>query len=77
MALHNMEKRFIETNMRQSEIKQNFTLAQIAPQAVIDLKEIGGCEFAIPEFYFDMFYPGQGRRRVRALRLTIPYNSLY
>jgi len=72
MALHNMDKRFIETNTRQAEINQSFSLAQIAPQAIIDLKETGRCEFAVPEFYFDMFYPGQYRRRVRAVRLTIP-----
>jgi hypothetical protein len=72
MALNNMDKRFIETNTRQAEINQSFSLAQIAPQAIIDLKETGCCEFAIPEFYFDMFYPGQYRRRVRAVRLTIP-----
>jgi hypothetical protein len=72
MALNKMDKRFIETNTRQAEINQSFSLAQIAPQAIIDLKETGRCEFAIPEFYFDMFYPGQYRRRVRAVRLTIP-----
>lgn len=72
MALNKMDKRFIETNTRQAEINQSFSLAQVAPQAIIDLKETGRCEFAIPEFYFDMFYPGQYRRRVRAVRLTIP-----
>jgi hypothetical protein len=72
MALHNMDKRFVETNTRTAEINQSFSLVQIAPQAIIDLKETGHCEFAIPEFYFDMFYPGQYRRRVRAVRLTIP-----
>jgi hypothetical protein len=72
MALQNMDKRFIETNTRQAEINQSFSLAQIAPEAIIDLKETGHCEFAIPEFCFDMFYPGQYRRRVRAVRLTIP-----
>ena len=72
MSLHNMDRRFIETNTRQSEINQSFSLTQIDPQALIDLKEVGRCEFVIPEFYFDMFYPGQYRRRVRAVRLTIP-----
>ena len=72
MALSKMDMRFLETNTRQAEINQSFSLAQIAPQAIIDLKETGRCEFTIPEFYFDMFYPGQYRRRVRAVRLTIP-----
>lgn len=72
LALSNMDKRFVETSTRQAEINQTFSLAQIAPQALIDLKESGRCEFPIPEFYFDMFYPGQYRRRIRAVRLTIP-----
>ena len=72
MALHNMDKRFIETNTQQSEINQTFSVAQIDPEAIIQLKETGSCEFSIPEFYFDMFYPGHYRRRVRAVRLTIP-----
>jgi hypothetical protein len=72
LGLQNMEKRFIETNDRQAEINQSFSLAQIAPQALIDLKESGQSEFSLPEFYFDLFYPGQYYRRIRAVRLTIP-----
>jgi len=72
LALHNMERRFIETNSQQGEMNQSFSLAQIVPEALIRLRESGSCEFSIPEFYFDMFYPGQYRRRIRAVRLTIP-----
>jgi hypothetical protein len=72
MGLHNMDKRFIETNARPCEINQSFSLAQIDPKALIDFKEIGQCKFEIPELYFDLFYPGQYRRRIRAVRLTIP-----
>jgi len=72
MALNKMDRRYIETNTRQAEINQTFSLTQIAPQSILDLKETGRCEFTIPEFYFDIFYPGQYRRRVRAVRLTIP-----
>jgi hypothetical protein len=71
-ALQRMERRFIETNDRPQEINQSFSVAQIDPEAVITLKETGACEFALPELYFDLFYPGQYRRRIRAVRLTIP-----
>jgi hypothetical protein len=30
------------------------------------------CEVTIPEFYFDLYYPGHYRRRIRGVRLTIP-----
>lgn len=72
LALQRMERRFMETNARSAEINQSFSLGQLDPQALIALKEVGQCEFALPELLFDLFYPGQYRRRVRAVRLTIP-----
>ncbi len=72
LALQHMEKRFIETNARSAEINQSFSLMQIDPQALIELREVGRCELALPELFFDMFYPGQYRRRIKAVRLTIP-----
>jgi hypothetical protein len=72
MALNRMERSFIETDRRQAEINQSFSVGQIAPHALINLRESGSCEFLIPEFYFDLFYPGQYRRRIQAVRLTVP-----
>ncbi len=37
-----------------------------------DLRITGECSFSIPEWFFDLSYPGQYRRRVRAVRLTMP-----
>ncbi len=54
------------------EIDQAFSLKQIDPSAFLNLKTTGKCEFTIPELYFDLFYPGQYRRRVKSVRLTIP-----
>lgn len=72
MALNAMDRRYTETNVRQAEINQTFSLSQIAPDVLVGLKQSGSCEFTLPEFYFDMFYPGQYRRRIKAVRLTIP-----
>jgi hypothetical protein len=72
LTLQAMEKRYMETELRQAEINQSFSLVQIDPQALVTLKEVGTCTFAIPEFYFDLFYPGQYLRRIRAVRLSIP-----
>lgn len=71
-SLQQMEKRFIETNTRKLEINQNFSLMQIDPTALIKLKQTGSCQFELPEFYFDMYYPGQYRRKVQAVRISIP-----
>jgi predicted nucleotidyltransferase len=70
--LQNLERRFIETNYRSLEINQSFSLTQIAPTALIQLRETGSCEFDISEIFFDLFYPGHYRRKIKSVRLTIP-----
>ena len=70
--LQNLERKFIETNYRSLEIDQAFSLTQINPAALIQLKETGTCQFEIPEIFFNLFYPGHYRRRIKAARLTIP-----
>ncbi|MCB9706802.1 MAG: hypothetical protein H6711_33465 [Myxococcales bacterium] len=67
-----LERSFIETNFRGHEVDQAFSLQQIAPGALIALRRNGVCEFDVPELFFDLAYPGHYRRRVKAVRLTIP-----
>ena len=70
--LQNLERRYLETNYRSLEVDQTFALSQIAPDAIIALREDGECSFTIHELFFDLFYPGHYKRRIRAVRLTIP-----
>lgn len=70
--LQNLEQQFIESNYRNLEINQSFSLAQFAPAALVQLKENAECEFEVPELFFDLFYPGHYRRRIKSARLTIP-----
>ena len=70
--LQGLEQRYIEKNYRQLEIDQTFSLAQNAPDALQALRLTGECKFNIPEWLFDLTYPGQYRRRLKAARLTIP-----
>lgn len=70
--LENMERRFIETNYRTPEIDQAFSLGQVSAQALMSLRQNGECDFEIPEVFFDLFYPGQYKRRIKSVRLTIP-----
>jgi hypothetical protein len=70
--LQNLERRFIETNYRALEINQSFSLMQINPVALLELKATGTCEFTIPELFFDLYYPGHYRRQIKSARLTLP-----
>jgi hypothetical protein len=70
--LQRMERRYLETNYRTFEVDQSFSLLQLAPAALIELRQTGRCEFTVPEIAFDVVYPGHYRRRIRSVRLTIP-----
>lgn len=72
LALQSLERRFIETNHRSHEVDQAFSLHQISPAAIVQLRASGACEFDVPELFFDLAYPGHYRRRIKAVRLTIP-----
>jgi Tc toxin complex TcA C-terminal TcB-binding domain/Neuraminidase-like domain len=72
LDLQALERRFIETNYRTMEIEQSFPLTQLDPTALVTLRETGMCTFTVPEVLFDLAYPGQYRRRIKAVRLTIP-----
>jgi hypothetical protein len=72
LALQALERRFTETNYRSLEIDQSFSLTQIDPAALVRLRETGTCDFEVPELFYDLFYPGHYRRRIRSVRLTLP-----
>lgn len=70
--LQALDRRYLETNHRELEIEQPFPLSQLDPLALITLRETGICTFTVPEVAFDLAYPGHYKRRLRAVRLTIP-----
>ena len=72
LQLQQMEKAYIEKNVRDYEVNQSFSVAQINPEQLIQLRENGSCEFKIPEIFFNLFYPGQYKRIIKSVRLTIP-----
>ena len=70
--LQNFERRFLETNYRTQEPEQSFSLTQVDPSALVALRETGTCTFTIPDAFFNLAYPGQYRRRIKGVRLTVP-----
>jgi hypothetical protein len=67
-----MEVSFLERDRQGHEITLACSLAQIDPDAVVRLRQTGRTEFSLPEWWFDLYYPGQFRRTIRAVRLSIP-----
>lgn len=72
LQLQELEKKFIDENVRQPEITQTFSLAMLSPIELLKLRQTGSCEINIPEIAYEVLYPGQFRRTIKWVRLTIP-----
>ena len=72
LQLQRMEKAYLEKHTRDYEVTQSFSLVLLDPSALLALRQTGSCNFTIPEIAFDLFYPGQYKRLVKSVRLTIP-----
>ena len=72
LSLKQMERAYIDDNKRGYEITKNISLLFHDPMALITLKELGYCEFHLPEELFDLDYPGHYMRRIKSVSLTIP-----
>jgi hypothetical protein len=72
LQLQRMEKAYLEQHRRDYEVTQSFSLALLDPSALINLRETRNCTFKIPEILFDLFYPGQYKRIIKSVRLSIP-----
>lgn len=67
-----MEANFLSINLRRPEIRQTFSLAMLDGQALIALRQTGSCNFVIPRLAFEVQYPGQYRRLIKAVRISVP-----
>ncbi|MBI1926539.1 hypothetical protein HYR99_20135 [Candidatus Poribacteria bacterium] len=72
LQLQKMEQAYIENNVRTPEITQSFSLALLDPSELVKLRQTGSCDIKIPEIAFEMVYPGQYKRLIKSVRLTIP-----
>ncbi|BAZ33812.1 hypothetical protein NIES4074_63260 (plasmid) [Cylindrospermum sp. NIES-4074] len=72
LQLQRMEKAYLEKHTRDYEVTQSFSLVLLNPSALLTLRQTGSCDFTIPEIAFDLFYPGQYKRLIKSVRLTIP-----
>ncbi len=70
--LKRMEVAYLDENAREYEITKHVSLASLNPSALIELRRVGACEVTIPEWAFDLDYPGHYMRRIRNVSVTIP-----
>ncbi len=72
LQLNRMERNYMDKYKRCPEITQHFSLLTLDPGALLNLKQTGKCDINIPEIAFDILYPGQYRRLIRGVRISIP-----
>ena len=80
--LRRMEVAYLEQNKRELELTKQISLAQHDPEALLELLGNGTCNsIRIPEWRYDLDYPGHYFRRLKAVGLTVagvsgPYASV-
>ena len=71
-ALQHMEKAYLDENTREYELTKHLSLRLHFPAAYLQLRDRGQCEVCIPEWMFDLDYPGMYMRRIKNVTMTIP-----
>jgi hypothetical protein len=71
-ALRHMQKAYLDENVREYELTKHFSLKLDFPMEFLRLKLTGRCDIELPEWMFDLDYPGQYMRRIKNVSLTIP-----
>lgn len=70
--LRRLEVKYMETNTRDLELTRDIPLSMIDPEALIELKRNGSCQFEIPEMIYDIDHPGHYMRRIKSVSISIP-----
>lgn len=72
LGLKQLEAAYQENRGYDYEITKHISLRQVNPRALLELRELGKCEFAVPEVLFDMDFPGHYKRRIKSVSLSVP-----
>lgn len=70
--MRQIEKAYLDTNCREYELTKHISLRLHFPQAFLQLQVTGYCEIEVPEWMFDLDYPGQYMRRIKSVSVTVP-----
>ncbi|MEQ9238017.1 Tc toxin subunit A-related protein [Coleofasciculus sp. E2-BRE-01] len=72
LALRHLEKAYYDENVREYELTKHISLRLHFSMAFLQLRTTGYCEIEIPEWMFDLDYPGHYMRRIKNVTMTIP-----
>jgi hypothetical protein len=72
LAVRRMDKAYYDQNIREYELTKHISLRLFFAHAFLALKLTGHCVIELPEWLFDLDYPGHYLRRIKNVSLTIP-----
>lgn len=73
LGLKKIEQAHQENRGHDYEIpNKQISLRKLDPEALLNLRKDGTCEFSIPEELFDLDFPGQLQRRIKTVSFSIP-----
>ncbi|WP_431970063.1 neuraminidase-like domain-containing protein [Nocardia sp. bgisy134] len=72
VAVARMDKAYLDENCREYELTKHISLRLCFPLAFLQLQATGSAEIEIPEWMFDLDYPGHYMRRIKNVSVTIP-----
>ena len=72
LAIQHIEQAYYCENVREYELSKHVSLRSHFPMAFLQLQLTGYCEIEIPEWMFDLDYPGHYMRRIKNVTMTIP-----
>jgi receptor-binding and translocation channel-forming TcA subunit of Tc toxin/ABC toxin-like protein len=72
LALRQMEKAYMDQNVREYELTKHFSLRLDFPIAFLRLKSTGCCEIELDEWRFDQDYNSQFMRQIKNVSMTAP-----
>ena len=72
LDLRRLEVTWLDRRVRELEISKTISLADFAPEQLLELRETGTCTLTIPELLFDRDYPGHYFRRIKSVAISIP-----
>lgn len=72
LALRHMERSYFDENTREYELTKHISLRIHSPEQLLQLRETGYCEIELPEWLFDLDYPGHYMRRIKNVTMSIP-----
>jgi len=72
LDLRRLETAYLDQNRRDLQLTKNVSLALHDPAALVRLRDTGHCIFTLPEWLFDLDYPGHYARRIQSVSLTVP-----